>query len=429
LKKLLFDATIFSVVLGLLVLSPFLSITAYSTPVATSLIRPSPTLIKSASDSPTCAPTSICPAMLDTAYGFSTLQSSGTNGNGQTIVIVDAWGDPTLSSDLSIFDSQFGLKAPKLNIIDIDGIPCTDTGWSLETSLDVEWAHVTAPDAIITVLVASVPNPQDIYGAWTYALTNHIGNQISNSFGGAGCYNGYCNDTIGQGIGSCESTQGTEGVNVGKIVNEAQKDHVTLLVSAGDDGATGRGTTQEETIPDDCQGVLTVGGTTLSIDSSGKYIGETAWNGATGGGYTTNVEPDYQSSVKIIDPYKALGKPDVSAVADPDTGVWIYNQGNGGWLVIGGTSLSSPLWVGFLADVNQIRANHGFEPAGFINQFLYEKVYGINGSSSLYSRDFHDIVSGNNNPWNAGPGWDPDTGLGSFIAPALANTLGTSSSA
>jgi subtilase family serine protease len=431
LKERLYDAVILAAILVLFVLSPFMLVTAYSPTgdTASSAIHPNPAIISSANSIPICAPTSICPAMLDKAYGFSTLQTKGTNGSGQTIVIDDACGDPTLSSDLNVFDLQFGLSAPKLNVIDFGGIPCIDTGWSLETSLDVEWAHVTSPGAAITVLVASIPNPQDMYGAWTYALTNHLGNQISNSYGGAGCYNGYCNDTIGQGIGSCTSTKGTEGVNVASILTLARKDHITVLASSGDSGATGQGTAQEETIPDDCSGVLTVGGTTLTIDSSGNYIDETAWNGLTGGGYTTNGEPKYQSTAKIVDPYNALAKPDVSAVADPNTGVWIYNQGDGGWLVIGGTSLSCPLWAGFIADVNQIRAAHGLEPAGFINQFLYSIVYGVGGTSSLYNKDFHDILTGNNNPWPAGKGWDPDTGLGSFIAPALANTLGTSASA
>ncbi len=387
LRKRLYDTALLAAIILLFVLSPFLVITAYSPTggAASYAIRPTPATITSANLSPTCSPTSICPAMLDKAYGFSTLQSKDMNGSGQTVVIDDACGDPSISTDLKVFDSKFDLSSPKLNVIDFGGAPCTDAGWSLETSLDVEWAHVTAPGAAITVLVASIPNPQDMYGAWTYALSNHLGNQISNSYGGAGCYNGYCNDTIGQGIGSCASTQGTESVNVANILSQAQKDHVTVLASSGDSESTGQGTTQEETIPDDCQGVLTVGGTTLTIDSSGNYIGETAWNGFTGGGYTTNAEPKYQSAAKIVDPYNALAKPDVSAVADPNTGVWIYNHGNGGWQVIGGTSLSSPLWAGFIADVNQIRAAHRLQPAGFINQFLYSKVYGIDGTSPLYT--------------------------------------------
>src|SRR5271165_5670727 len=233
-------------VLALFVMSPVLLVTAYSpvTDYSTSALRPSPATIKSVNASPMCSPTSLCPMMIDIAYGFSSLHANGTTGLGQTVVIVDACSDPSISSDLKTFDTQFGLSNPKLKVIDYGGVPCVDSSWSLETSLDVEWAHVTAPGAAITVLVASIPNPQDMYGAWTYALTNHLGNQISNSFGGAGCYNGYCNNTIGQGIGSCQSTKGTEGVNVAAILTQARKDHVTVLASSGDSGATGKGTSQ-----------------------------------------------------------------------------------------------------------------------------------------------------------------------------------------
>jgi len=349
-------------------------------------------------------------------------------GSGQTIVIVDACGDPNLTSDLQTFDAQFGLAPPpSLNVTIIGGSPCTDPGWSGETSLDVEWAHVVAPGAAIQVLIGATPDPQDMYGAWTFALNHHLGNQISNSFGGAGCYNPACDDQIGQGIGSCNSVLGTEGVNVGKILTEAELENVTVLAGSGDTGAFGLGTTQIEDIPADCQGILTVGGTSLFVDNAGNYEEEIVWNGSSGGGYTTNREPAYQVEAGIFDPYNSLGKPDVSAVADPSTGVQVFN--NGTWNVIGGTSLSCPLWAGFIADVNQIRAEKGLPPAGFVNPFLYETVYGVGGSSPLYQQDFHDIILGNNDHWSAGVGWDATTGLGTFIVPALAETLGTNASA
>ncbi len=410
-------------------LTPFVTITAYSpsTVPSSSVVTPDPTITVYASDTPNCTPNSLCPNLLETAYGFNILFSSGTEGFGQTIVIVDACGDPTISSDLTTFDSTFGLPNPPMfKVTDIGGAPCSDSSWSTETSLDVEYAHVAAPQADIQLLVAAVPNPQDMYRAWTYALTKHLGNQISNSFGGAGCYNGTCNSTIGQGIGSCESTSGTEGVNVAKILQQAQKHKVTVLASSGDSGAEGLGTSQEEAIPGDCQGVLTVGGTVLTVSASGVYEGETAWSGSAGG-YMTNTEPKYQIFANITDPYNTLGKPDVAADASPSSGVEIYNDGS--WEVIGGTSVACPLWAGFMADVNQMRAVNGLQPAGFVNQFLYETVYGVNGSSSLYLQDFHEVTSGNNNPWPAGPGWNAVTGLGSFIVPALAKTLGSSPSA
>ena len=86
-----------------------------------------------------------------------------------------------------------------------------------------------------------------------------------------------------------------------------------------------------------------------------------------------------------------------------------------------------------MADVNQIRASKSFSAAGFVNPFLYKTVYGVSGTSSLYSADFHDITVGNNigagGGWTAVTGWDAASGLGTFIGPALVNTLGTSSGA
>jgi len=388
-------------------------------------IVPAPLLVTRSAAGPLCSSSGLCPVELSTAYGFSTLKSNGTAGAGQTIVIDDACGDPHIRSDLKAFDQQFGLPAPNLTIIDPQGKPCTDSSWSVETSLDVEWSHVTAPKAAIDLLQAAVPNTTDVYGAWSYAISHHLGNQISNSFGGAGCYSQpACNATIGQGIGACNSVVGTSGVNVTAILNKAARAGVTILASAGDSGAWGQGTSTTEPIPADCAGVLTVGGTTLTVSSSGAYVGESAWSG-TGGGYATQAEPRYQKAVKIPDAYHALAKPDVAADADPGSGVWVYNQG---WGVVGGTSLSCPLWAGFMADVNEVRAANHLGPAGFVNPFLYKTVYGVRGHSTNYSLDFHDITSGNNG-WPTKTGWDADTGLGSFNVTGLAATLGTDASA
>ena len=397
-------------------------------------VQPASIIVAKTDASPTCASTGICPSMLDTAYGFGSLHSSGTTGAGQTVIIDDACGDPNMASDLAAFDAHFGLPAAKLTIFYPEGTKglCIDGSWSLETSLDVEMAHTVAPGAAIDLLVANTPSATDVYQNWIYALSNHLGNQISDSFAGAGCYS-FCNSTIGQGIGPCTLTNGTEGVNVDKILAEADTDHVTILGSAGDLAAWGQGTTSEIPVPADCQGVLTVGGTTLKVTSTGQYIGESAWSCGvlcgTGGGYVTEPkEPSYQVSAGIDDPFGTLAKPDVAAVADPNTGVWIYNVNWGGWLVIGGTSVACPIWAGFMALVNQIRASNGLQPAGFVNRFLYNTVYGADGTSALYPKDFHDITTGNNG-WPAGVGWDADTGLGSFIAPALAHTLGTNPNA
>lgn len=356
-------------------------------------------------------PKGLCPNLLLTAYDVTALQSAGATGAGQTVVIVDACGSPTIASDLHEFDLQFGLTDPTLNVVNVQGTPCSNTGWAEEVSLDVEWAHVMAPGATIELLVAAQPTNADLFGAWTYSLSHSLGNQISNSWGGSS---------------SCSS-------NAKNILSTAASDHVTVLASTGDNGYWGKGTPNAAQSPADCKNILAVGGTTLTIKASGAYVSESAWGSScisgtgTGGGYATGTsEPGYQSKALITDSYGLLGRPDVSAVADPCTGVWIYYSGS--WLVIGGTSLACPLWAGFMADVNQIRTTNGFNAAGLINSFLYKKIYGVSGGGANYHSDFHDVTTGSNG-WPAGTGWDAATGIGSFDANNLAQTLGSNAAA
>ncbi|MCI4360092.1 MAG: peptidase S8/S53 subtilisin kexin sedolisin, partial [Thermoplasmata archaeon] len=165
-----------------------------------------------------------------------------------------------------------------------------------------------------------------------------------------------------------------------------------------------------------------------SVGTGGSYTSESAWSGSGGGYVPKTSEPAYQSSVKITDTYKELGKPDVSAVADPSTGVWVYEKASGGWFVVGGTSVACPIWAAFLADTNSWRAANTFGGLGSVNSFLYTSIYGVSGGSTNYSVAFHDVTSGSNG-WSAGTGWDAATGLGSFQAYALANLLANNAAA
>ena len=240
----------------LFTLSPFIIFSSNSQSSSVPDAQPASEIIARTSSSVTCSPSGLCPAMLDTAYGFDTLHST-VNGIGQAVVIVDACGNPKISSDLIKFDTQFGLSNPTLNIFDPQGTPtCTNIdspkGWSLEISLDVEWAHVVAPGATINLVVAALPSTADLIGAWSYALTNKLGNQISNSWSGAG---------------GCSSS-------ISSVLKTATKDHVTVLASAGDTFAWGNGTTQIQQSPADCMQALTVGGTSLSATTTGSYISE-----------------------------------------------------------------------------------------------------------------------------------------------------------
>ena len=352
--------------------------------------------------SPTCSASGLCPSMVRTAYGFGTMPSNSTqNGTGQTVVIIDACGDSAIKTDLAAFDAAFGLPAANLTIYTPQGTPCSNpTGWGLETALDVEWSHVIAPGASIALIETKTQSNTNLYGGWNYSLANHLGNQISNSWGGSG---------------ACPSVARS-------LLTKATTAHVSILASSGDSGAWGSGQRLKAQAPADCQAVVTVGGTSLSVSSTGAYKSESAWSGGGGGYVPSTSEPSYQSKANISDSYAELGKPDVSAVADPSTGVWVYEASSGGWVVVGGTSVACPIWAGYFADVNDWRAANGFSALGSVDSFLYSSIYGVGGTGSSYSSSFHDVTSGSNG-WSAGTGWDAATGLGSFQASSLASVL------
>lgn len=364
-----------------------------------------PLLIEASPFSPavTCGSYSLCPSMVRGAYNLtSVVNGSTTNGTGQTIVIVDACGDSSIRTDLTQFDATFHLPNATLKISHIGPGPnCHKAGWSVETALDVEWAHTIAPGARIHLVLTDSGTNSVMFSAWNYSLTNHLGNQISDSWGGPG---------------GCDATTKS-------YLFQAEKQNVTVLAAAGDGGAWGAGTGVAPFMPADCNRVLTVGGTTLHVAASGGYGSETGWSYG-GGGYAPRFpEPSYEVSANISDSYKALAKPDVAAVADPSTGVWVYDSSLGGWGTVGGTSVACPIWAGFVADINTLRAANGYAPLGDFESYLYGHVYGSGGSSGNYSKTMHDITKGTNG-WSAGKGWDPVTGLGSMNGYPMLQQLG-----
>ena len=358
--------------------------------------------------SETCSTSGLCPTQVQGAYSFGSLLKNGTmNGTGQAIVIVDACGDSAIKNDVAQFDSVNKLPAINLTVYQPQGKPCSNpTGWGVETALDVEWAHAMAPGAAIHLVEAKSASNSNLFGAWNYSIKNHLGLVISNSWGGSG---------------SCGSTPNY-------LVKTAAAAGITVLASAGDSGAWGSGQTLAAQQPADCQSVVTVGGTTLNVGTGGTYSSESAWSGSGGGYVPSTTEPTYQSNDKITDSYGELGKPDVSAVADPSTGVWVYEKASGGWFVVGGTSVACPIWAAFLADVNSWRAANHFGGVGAVDPFLYTSIYGVSGGLANYTAAFHDVTTGSNG-WSAGTGWDAATGIGSFIAYPLANLLANNAAA
>jgi subtilase family serine protease len=360
------------------------------------------------------------PSEILNAYNIQPLHNAGITGAGKTIVIIDAFGDPTIQDDLNVFDEVFGLPSAKLNIIYPDGKPTFDptngdeVGWSGEIALDVEYSHVIAPAATIDLVIAKSDQDADILSAQRYAVAHHLGDVVSQSFG----ENESCMDP--------SILRQTHQVFI-----EATLKDMTLFASSADDGAAlptcdGNSWVKAVSTPAVDPLVTGVGGTSLTATQpTGTYVGETVWNdefGASGGGYSVLFNKPLYQLLTVRGSKR--GVPDVAYNGDVNNGVLVsWSQGVpanvGEFWIFGGTSAGSPQWAGLVALADQ-RAGYDL---GFINQGLY--LMGLD--PFVYFGSFHDITIGNNsvvipdsagNPvsitgYNARPGWDPTTGLGS----------------
>lgn len=378
------------------------------------------------------------PAQMAAQYNFPT---SGPNGAGQTIVIFDSFGSPTIQSDLATFDAAYNLPAPpSFHIynpegtvqLNYTGLPSpvdfhnrnvdTEIGWAYETTLDVEWAHAMAPGANIALVVVPVPETQGVQGlqnlenAQQWALDNHIGNIWSNSYA-----------TTEQAFNTSSSIQ-----SLNKLYARAAVDGVTALFAAGDSGvqnANLQGVVYPYptvNYPSSSPNVLSVGGTEIPSTPPDitSYVPEQVWHdpyGAGGGGYSSVFgETSAQIAAGVPDPSGMRGIPDVSYNAAVISAVLIYESfdpiGGAGWVPIGGTSAATPQWAAVTALVDQADGPQGF---------LAPKLYGILQNPSEYIQAFHDITVGNNSwggitGYSAAPGWDAASGLGT---PNVANLI------
>jgi subtilase family serine protease len=316
------------------------------------------------------------PAQAAQAYGFAT---TGLTGAGQTIAVVTAYNSPTIAPDLSVFDRTFALPAPSLQVVNqTGGAPTgpTDSGWSLETALDVEWAHATAPQAKILLVEANSSSLGDLTSAINYARKQPGVSVVSMSFGTSEFPQELRYDSI--------------------LTTPPGHNGITFVAASGDSGA---GTLWPAVSPN----VLSVGGTMLLTGPAGRYVGEIGWYDSGGGVSMYETEPGYQVGVQ------STGRrttPDVAFDAAPQTGFAVYQAGS--WVEVGGTSAGAPQWAGLIALADQQRAQHGL---GSLNQ-AQSQLYNLPAS------DFHDVVLGSNG-YLAGPGYDYVTGLGSPVANRL----------
>ncbi len=370
------------------------------------------------------------PQQIRAAYDIQPLLDQGTDGTGHTIVIVDAFQSPSIVHDLHLFDAVFGLPNPTLNITAPDGLtPFVPTdrnmaGWAGEITLDVEWSHVVAPGATIDLVLAKSNDDADILSATKYAVDHNLGDVISQSFGEA-------ESCVDPNLLAAEHA----------VFQEANAKGITLIASAGDQGSAqptcdGKSFFLSASSPASDPLVLSVGGTQLNATfPAGTYQGEVTWNetnrfGDAGGGGFSSVysRPAYQAPFGA--PNGSRGVPDVAYDAAIDGGVLAVWQcpvgagapcdGNSSFVFIfGGTSSGSPQWAGLTVLANQM--------AGKRLGFLQDDLYHI-GKKPAQSGDFHDITVGNNSffsipGFNAVPGWDAATGLGTPDAAVLLRDL------
>jgi subtilase family serine protease len=351
-------------------------------------------------------PGATTPAQIRHAYGIDQLNfNNGTvaaNGAGTTIAIVDAFDEPNLASDLHQFDLQYGLPDPTLTKMNETGgtkLPAGDSGWGVEMALDVEWAHAIAPAANILVVEANSANDSDLFSAVATAAKQAGVVAVSMSWGGGEASNETTFDKY------MTTPSGHQGV--------------TFLVSSGDSGAPA-------SYPATSPNAISVGGTTLNLDSAGNILSESGWSGSGGGISSTEAQPAYQKGV-VTQSTTKRANPDVAYDSDPNTGFGVYDTYGTGttWEQVGGTSDAAPQWAGLIAVADQGRILAGSGSLDGPSQTL-PMLY------SLPASDFHDITSGTSTGspnYSAGPGYDLVTGRGTPVAnlliPALAGSQST----
>lgn len=345
-------------------------------------------------------PSSYTPVQVAEAYSFP----SAATGKGETVGIVELGGGFS-TSDLSTYFAGLGLSNPQVTAVSVDGAansPGKDTSADGEVMLDIEVVGGVANEAAIAVYFA--PNTdQGFIDALSTAVhdTTHKPSVVSISWGQ-----------------SEDSWSAQSRTQMEQILTEAAALGVSVTVAAGDNGSADSVTDGQQHVdfPASAPHALACGGTTLEA-TSGKITSETVWNdpgdGATGGGVSRQFAlPSYQANAKVPDNVDTdapgRGVPDVCGDADPNTGYSIRVDGSD--QTIGGTSAVAPLWAGLIARLNDELG----APVGF----LQPRLYALLGTAA-----FHDITTGDNGSYKAGPGWDACTGLGSPNGTALASEL------
>jgi subtilase family serine protease len=404
-------------------------------------------------------PQGYSPDEIQTAYNLKPLYQAGLDGTGETIVIVDAFGSATIQRDAAAFSTIYGLPPINLQIVKAPGISNNPAGvalgWDGETTLDVEWAHAIAPGAKIALVLAT--DRASLDEAINYAVVHHLGNTISNSWASL------------EGFGNP-----AQFGRVNRILQMAAAQGIDVNFASGDSGDESRVGFLTVDFPASSPFATGIGGTSLALNPDNSIKFQTGWGnnltriadrislgsppvvpplhlgfqfGAGGGASLTFARPAFQSGLSVPGTTRLV--PDISMFADPFTGAEIIQTINGQLSVgvIGGTSLSTPVFSGVMAIAAQ-KAGHGLGqaatlvynlPAGAVTDIVPVSSPGnvtgvVNGNpvsadalaaplgnttsyySAIYNSPFSTrwfvITFGTDTSLTTGPGWDNVTGVG-----------------
>lgn len=314
----------------------------------------------------TLPPCGYSAAQVQGFYGLPAAYQQKLDGTGQTVVIVDAYGSPTITADANAYSTLNGLPlltSKNFQIIYPEGQPfLPNSSWIAETSLDVELAHATAPGAKIDLLISPSQQDEDFQYTILYAITHHLGSVISNSYG-------YPELEAGPATLSAYNEVSELGAASGISVNFATGDNGDNVAVIG---------TPSSSVPADSPYATAVGGTSVGLPKTNGGNGQTGWGnnltylsfasnavldpplnignyaGSGGGASVYFAKPAYQKSL----PGTKRQQPDVSALADPFTGAEIVftdpTLPPGQYVeVYGGTSLATPIFSGIWAITSQ----------------------------------------------------------------------------
>ncbi|GAB7181885.1 putative Ig domain-containing protein [Kitasatospora sp. Ki12] len=347
----------------------------------------------------TASPSGMNPVQYTGAYN---LNKTGADGTGTTVALWEF--DGYKSSNLTTYDSQFGLTGPAVTTVSVDGAsydsaPGQGQG---EVELDSEIVRGAAPKA--TQLVYEAPNSDQ--GEIDMANKIVADNRAS---------------VISISWGSCEpDTTAASMTAVDNAFKQAAAQGISIFSASGDDGSrdctrsTSGSTVKAVDFPASSPHQTGVGGTNLKVGSGNTYSSESAWSTAGGGVSTVFAKPSWQTGTGVSGTMRTV--PDVSSNADPASGFSIYTAG--GWQVYGGTSAAAPLWSGYAAQFNQKAKAAGQPVLGEASPRLYTVA-----NSSSYGSVFHDVSTGSNQDFPAKAGYDQVTGWGSPVADALTTAL------